>query len=126
MHAPTSTPHRRPLLGLLTALLVSGQFASVQVVTPPPTWQSSPVLTKFMTDLRMPGEIPVALPDGTRTFAGSRLVASHYTIDINEFYDQLHPGMPPTTLWGYNPTRALGVAVGTTPIQKHLGGIIIA
>ncbi|MCX6548894.1 MAG: multicopper oxidase domain-containing protein [Acidobacteria bacterium] len=126
MHAPTSTPHRRPLLGLLAALLVSGQFASVQAATPPPTWQSSPVLTKFMTDLRMPGEIPVALPDGTRTFAGSRLVASHYTIDINEFYDQLHPGMPPTTLWGYNPTRALGVAVGTTPIQKHLGGIIIA
>lgn len=112
-------------LGLTGILLASGQ-SLVAVTPPPPTWQSSPVLTKFMTELRMPGEIPVALPDGTRTFTGSRLVANHYTIDINEFKDQLHPSLPPTTLWGYNPTRALGVGVGATVPQKHLGGIIIA
>ncbi len=121
--SPTrSTRTGFPLLGLMTALLVSGQSASAQV----PTWQSSPMLTKFMTDLRMPGQIPVALPDSTRTFTGSKLIANHYTIDINEFKDQLHPQLGETTFWGYNPTRALGVAVGTTPLQKHLGGIIIA
>ena len=117
---PTRLP-RLPLLGLLTALLVSGQFASAQV----PTWQSSPKLEKFLSELRMPGEIPVALPDSIRTFAGSRLVANHYTIEINEFTDLLHPDLTnPTHLWGYNPTLALGVS--GTPTQKHLGGIIIA
>ena len=128
MHAPTSTPHRRPLLGLLAALLVSGQFASVQAATPTvvPTWQSSPVLTKFMTDLRMPGLIPVALPDGTHSFVGTKQLANHYTIEINQYTDELHPQLGQTTLWGYNPTRALGVTAGAPVTQKHLGGIIIA
>ena len=118
-----------PFLGLVAAWLVSGQALTGQVQTvspPPPTWQSSPVLTKFMTELRAPGQIPVALPDGTRHFPGSPIVASHYTIDINQYEDQLHPGLPPTTLWGYNPTLALGVGAGAPVPQKHLGGIIIA
>ncbi len=125
---PRSFRSGLPFLGLAAILLASGQSLVAQgvVVTPVPTWQSSPTLTKFMTELRAPGLIPVALPDGTRTFTGSKLVANHYTIDINQYTDQLHPSLPPTTLWGYNPTRALGVAVGTIPLQKHLGGIIIA
>ena len=32
----------------------------------------------------------------------------------------------PTTLWGYNPTLALGVGAGAVVPQAHLGGIIIA
>ncbi len=119
-----------PFLGLAAALLASGQSLVAQgVVAPPvPTWQSSPTLTKFMTELRMPGQIPVAVSDGTRTFKSGFFptIATHYTIDINQFTDQLHPSLPPTTLWGYNPTRALGVAVGASVPQKHLGGIIVA
>ncbi|MDP1833002.1 MAG: multicopper oxidase domain-containing protein [Geothrix sp.] len=91
-----------------------------------PTWQSSPVLTKFLEELRAPGKITVALPDGTRTLPGSPKVADHYTMDINEFRDTLHPHLPPTTLWGYNPTLALGVGAGTIVPQSHLGGILIA
>ena len=131
--APSLTRSTRtglPLLGLLTALLVSGQSASAQgtVAPPVPTWQSSPTLTKFMTELRAPGLIPVAVTDGTRTFKSGKTTttATHYTIDINQFTDQLHPSLPPTTLWGYNPSRALGVAEGAVVPQKHLGGIIIA
>ena len=118
-----------PFLGLAALLLASGQSLEAQgaYVSPPPsTWQSSPVLTKFMTELRAPGLIPVAQPDGTRRFTGSTLTANHYTIEINQFKDQLHPSLPPTTLWGYNPTLALGVAPGAIVPQKHLGGIIIA
>ncbi len=93
-------------------------------------WQSSPVLAKFTQELRAPGLIPVALPDGTRTWPGAvtstPLIADHYTIDIKEYSDQLHPDLPATTLWGYNPTRALGVPAGGAVTQKHLGGIIIA
>ena len=135
----TQSPARRssrrnglPLLGTLAALLVSAQPVAAQqrMLTPAiaalPTWQSSPVLTKFLEELRAPGKITVALPDGTRTFSGSPLVADHYTIDINEFKDQLHPSLPPTTLWGYNPTLALGVGAGAIVPQSHLGGIIIA
>ena len=118
-----------PFLGLAALLLASGHSLEAQgayVPPPPSTWQSSPVLTKFMTELRAPGLIPVAQPDGTRRFTGSTLTANHYTIEINQFKDQLHPSLPPTTLWGYNPTLALGVAPSAIVPQKHLGGIIIA
>ena len=121
-----------PLLGTIATFLISTQPAAAQtrLVTPAlsslPTWQSSPVLTKFLEEIRTPGKITVALPDGTRTFPGSHTVADHYTIDINEFKDQLHPQLPPTTLWGYNPTLALGVGAGALVPQSHLGGILIA
>jgi spore coat protein A len=69
-----------------------------------------------------PTGIPVAVPDGTRKYKGAS--ADHYTIDINQYTDQLHPDLPPTTLWGYNPANALGVT--GTPTQRHLGGIIVA
>lgn len=81
-------------------------------------------LRKFIQPLRRvgPKQIPVAVPDGTRTWGAT--VADHYTIDINQFEDQLHPDLGKTTLRGYNPRTALGVK--GVPDQKHLGGIIIA
>jgi len=90
-----------------------------------PAFAPSPALSKFSTNLRGvgPGAIPVAVPDGSRRYGGS-LAVDHYTIDINQYFDQLHPSLGPTKLWGYNPRNALGVA--GVPTQKHLGGIIVA
>jgi spore coat protein A len=83
-------------------------------------------LTKFAQPLRGvgPGAIPVAAPDGTRSWDDGEIIAQHYTLDINQFQDTLHPDLGPTTLWGYNPRTALGVT--GVPTQKHLGGIIVA
>jgi spore coat protein A len=67
-----------------------------------------------------PGGIPVAFPD---PFAAPVTGVTHYTINIGQFTDQLHPTLGPTTLWGYNPVVALG---GGVQPQKHLGGIIVA
>src|SRR4029078_7722814 len=61
----------------------------------------------------------VAIPDGTRVWRDVK--AQHYTIDINQYIDQLHPDLD-TTLWGYHSRKNLG---GSVP-QRHLGGIIVA
>ncbi|AJE02653.1 multicopper oxidase family protein [Geobacter pickeringii] len=81
----------------------------------------SVALKKFVQPLRGvgPGGIPVAAPD---LFSAPVTGALHYTIDIGQFTDQLHPALAPTTLWGYNPARGLGGNVTPT----HLGGIIVA
>lgn len=86
----------------------------------------SPPLQKYAQELRGvgPGGIPVAVPNGTKKYLGGAVKADHYTIDINQYTDQLHPALPVTTLWGYNPENALGVT--GIPTQKHLGGIIVA
>jgi spore coat protein A, manganese oxidase len=69
-----------------------------------------------------PGGIPVAVPDAT---AAPVTGVTHYTIDIGQFRDQLHPDLPhPTTLWGFNPLRALGINGAVPP--AHLGGVILA
>jgi spore coat protein A len=47
----------------------------------------------------------------------------HYTLNIAEYQDLLHPSLGATTLWGYNPIVALGT---TSWPQTHLGGIIVA
>jgi spore coat protein A, manganese oxidase len=74
-------------------------------------------IPKFVTPLRRPGtgpnDVPLAQPDGVG-YRG----ATHYTIDMREFRDQLLP--PPnntTRLWGYTQSAAGG---------KHLGGVIVA
>ncbi len=90
-------------------------------------FSQSPGLSRFTQPLRGvfpldPNGIPVAIPDGTRSWNNGQIVASHYTIDIKQFQDQLHPALGPTTLWGYNPRNALS---GPVP-QRHLGGIVIA
>jgi spore coat protein A len=78
-----------------------------------------PGIGKYATPFRGagPGGIPVALPDGV-----SATGASHYSFDIAEFTDRLHPALGPTTLWGYSPSAALGE--GGYP-KRHLGGIIV-
>lgn len=80
-----------------------------------------PGIAKFAQPLRGagPGGIPVALPDGTAGIAG----ATHYSLKIGEYTDQLHPALGPTTLWGYSPSAALGEGAYPT---RHLGGIIVA
>src|SRR5207249_9742592 len=51
--------------------------------------------------------------------------AAHYTMDIRQFADRLHPDLPNlTTLWGFNPLNALGINGAVTP--AHLGGVIVA
>ena len=85
-------------------------------------FSQSPNLQKFIQALRNPltGGIPIAASDGTRTWGS--ITATHYTIDIGQFADQLHPSLPnPTTLWGYGQGFN-----GANNWTKHLGGIIVA
>jgi len=84
----------------------------------PPTaaFTQSRKLRKFIQPLRNPvlGGIPLAAPDTTRQPWWQPGV-THYTIDIGEFTDQLHPDLPnPTRLWGFGQNGAF----------RHLGGII--
>jgi spore coat protein A, manganese oxidase len=73
-------------------------------------------LQKFVSPLRGVGGtgIPVMTPD-TVPQAWWQPGVTHYTIDIGQYTDQLHPVLPnPTRLWGY----------GQNGIHRHLGGII--
>src|SRR5690242_21794794 len=63
-----------------------------------------------------PGGIPVASPDA---FVAPVTGAKHYTINIGQFTDQIHPTLGRTTLWGFNPTIPLG---GAGQFPTHLGG----
>jgi spore coat protein A, manganese oxidase len=83
----------------------------------------SPGLAKWATNLRAvgPGQIPVAAAD-PYPFKAPVTGVTHYSIDIKEFTDQLHPALGPTKLWGYNPVRPLG---GGVQPQRHLGGIVV-
>jgi spore coat protein A len=79
-------------------------------------------LQKFIQPLRGvgPGGIPVAAPD---TFLAPVTGATHYSLTIAQFTDQIHPDLGPTTFWGYHPAVPLG---GGIQPQRHLGGIIVA
>jgi spore coat protein A, manganese oxidase len=81
-------------------------------------YYQSPGLQRWVQPLRGIGTIPVANSDG---FKAPVTGVTHYTIDINEYTDILHPKLGPTKLWGYHPRVPL---TGTG--QKHLGGIIVA
>ncbi len=76
-------------------------------------------LRMFAQPLRSvgPGGIPVVAPDA---FPSLVTGVTHYSLNIAQFKDQLHPQLGPTTLWGYNPVVPLG---GGTQPQRHLGGI---
>lgn len=125
------SPGKVPLVSLMRRFLKTAApawgvfFALVSLCWLVPTdtvaFEQSPQIPLFETALRGvgPGGIPVALPDpGVAPKTG----VMHYTIDINQYQDQILPsGFPKTTLWGYNPTIGLGGY--TTP--THLGGIII-
>ncbi len=91
----------RGFVGLASLVMVA--LAALLTATAPgsaQTFVQSPTLSKFTQELRGvgPAGIPVAVPDGVRKWHGT--TANHYTIDINEFTDTLHPDLPPTTLWG--------------------------
>jgi spore coat protein A len=100
--------------------------AAAGAATMIPFWQArafynSPggAIAKYRTVLRGvgPGGIPVAQPDRVTSNV------AHYSLNVTEFTDQLHPALDPTTLWGFSPSNALGEAGYPT---RHLGGIIVA
>jgi spore coat protein A len=97
----------------------------------------SPRLNKYIQPLRgiLPTEpgaptLPVAQSDGTRVWTknGATVTAQHYTIEINQFEDQLYPssiggvstGFGPTKLFGYGQPQYPGVGF------RHLGPLIVA
>ncbi len=80
-------------------------------------FSQSDALKKFISPLRMIGsDIPIAVPDTTPQSWWQPGV-THYTIDVGQFEDQLHPNLP-------NPTRLRGF--GQNGNFKHLGGVIAA
>ena len=80
-------------------------------------FSQSDQLRKFIRPLRMPGaDIPLATAD-TVNPGWWQPGVTHYTIDIGDYTDQLHPDLP-------NPTRLRGF--GQNGNFKHLGGIIAA
>ena len=84
---------------------------------------TTPVLKKYVASLRGvgPGGIPVAAPDGIRLHGAT--LAVHYSLTLEQYADQLHPTLGPTSLWGYHPDTP--VRGGRQP-NRHLGGIIVA
>jgi spore coat protein A len=78
-------------------------------------FSQSDALKKFVQPLRVVGsDIPLAVPDSVKQPWWQPGV-THYTIDIKQYTDQLHPDLPnPTRLWGY----------GQNGNFKHLGGVI--
>ncbi len=86
-----------------------------------PHFAQSDQLAKFIQPLRKVGaDIPVAVPDTTDPGWWQPGV-THYTIDIGQFEDSLHPDLPNATrLWGFGQNYS---AVSSS-WAKHLGGII--
>jgi spore coat protein A, manganese oxidase len=81
-------------------------------------------LQKFIQPLRSVGAagIPVAQKD-TVNPGWWQPGVEHYTIDIGQFEDQLHPNLPnPTRLWGYGQ----GFSSSDPNWTKHLGGVLVA
>lgn len=82
-------------------------------------YQSPTTIPLFGTNLRGIGTIGVCAPDGTPAPVTG---VTHYTININQFQDQITGGaLGPTTLRGFNPTALLA---GQN--NRHLGGIMVA
>ncbi len=94
-------------------LAMSGRFTFD--APPASAFSQSANLKKFIQPLRGVGGdgIPVAQPD-TVNPGWWQPGVTHYTIDIKQFADQLHPDLPPTRLLGF----------GQGVNFKHLGGII--
>jgi hypothetical protein len=96
-----------------------------------PNWANSPPLAKFVDPLPglyisgvspipAPGTqyIPVAVPN-TTIYPGS----DYYEIELGQYTQQMHSGLPPTTLRGYRQTNTTDANVS----QFHyLGPLIIA
>jgi FtsP/CotA-like multicopper oxidase with cupredoxin domain len=88
-------------------------------------FNQSPNLKLWQTSLRgypassLLSDIGAAASDGAAPVTG----VTHYTLDISQFTDTLHPSLGPTTLWGFKPANYLG---GGPATQRHLSGIIVA
>jgi spore coat protein A len=109
------------------SLLKAGALASATLAipggwlagaSPAAAFSQSDRLRKFITPLRGVGGtgIPLAQPDTNRQSWWQPGV-THYTIDIGQYADQLHPDLP-------NPTRLWGFGQGSPAHFRHLGGII--
>ncbi|MBX0327822.1 multicopper oxidase domain-containing protein [Oscillochloris sp. ZM17-4] len=105
---------------------VGGRTVNMGVARLPATQVPAGPLAMFQTVLRGvgPGVIPVATPDGTVKWGKTK--ATHYTMDISQYSDTLHPDLGPTTLWGYHSRTNLGDGPGVDNNQRHLSGIIVA
>jgi spore coat protein A len=109
-----------------------GMNAAVGPTLTPYMFVSSPPMSKFTQALRGvypldPNGIPVAVPDGTVKYLNGRLIADHYSIEIGEYEDVLHPSLPSRTrLWGFHSRTNLGDTATKKVPQRHLGGIIVA
>jgi spore coat protein A len=80
-------------------------------------YSQSDRLRKFIQPLRGVGSgIPVAQPDAVAKPWWQPGV-THYTIDIAQFTDHLHPDLP-------NATRLWGFGQGASSTFRHLGGVI--
>lgn len=104
----------------ISAALAAGSVLPVEFITNVSTafaFSQSSGLKKFIQPLRRIGtDIPVAAPDSVQP-GWKQPGATHYTIEMGQYTDQLHPDLPgPTHLWGYGQNGAF----------KHLGGVIVA
>ena len=112
----------RPMPGMHPSA-VSARGPAVFVTSPPLSRFTQPLRGVYPLD---PSGIPVAVPDGKVPYLNGRLTADHYTVDIAEYEDRLHPALPPTHLWGFHSRRNLGDTATNAVPQRHLGGIIVA
>ena len=122
---------RRDFLKLSTAGLAALYAATKAKMIQQARAYQTGTLTRFTQPLRGvypldPSGIPVAIPDGVRMWKKAGVTAQHYTIDVNQYQDKLHPELGPTTLRGYHSRVNLTTPGGSQPPQRHLGGIIVA
>ena len=110
------------------SLLKAGALASATLAIPgewlagassAAAFSQSDRLRKFVTPLRGVGGagIPLAEPD-TKRQSWWQPGVTHYTIDIGQFADQLHPDLPnPTRLWGFGQgrPRTSGISAASSP-----------
>src|SRR5665811_806699 len=90
------------LAGATAAALAFGRLSGFDMMPTAAAFYNSTGLSKFTQPLRGvgPGAIPVAVPDRKLSWEDGKIKASHYTIDINEYTDKLHPDLGKTTMWG--------------------------
>lgn len=83
-------------------------------------FSQSPKINKFIVPL--PGLGPNGIPALTpisKHDPQTHLLTDYYSIQMGQFTQQLHPDLPgPTTLWGYSDAA--------NPVQRYLGGVIVA
>jgi spore coat protein A len=114
---------RRQLLkyGLLAGIGLAVPYKVLTGISSVFAFSQSDNLKKFIQPLRKIGtDIPIAQPD-TANPGWWQPGVTHYTIDVGQFEDQLHPDLP-------NPTRLYGFGQGYSALNSswttHLGGVI--